>query len=35
MFDIVDFGLELAAGTGIAPSSNGAICKGNGPISDF
>ena len=27
VFDIVDFAAEMATGTGIAPSTNGAICK--------
>lgn len=28
MFDIVDFTVELATGTGIAPSTNGQLCAG-------
>lgn len=35
VFDIVDFTSELATGTGIAPSTNGAICEAVGPIPDF
>jgi hypothetical protein len=35
VFDIVDFTHELATGSGIAPSTNGEICKAVGPIPDF
>lgn len=35
VFDIVDFTTELATGSGIAPGTNGAICKAVGPLPDF
>ena len=35
VFDIADYGAELATGSGITPSTNGSFCKNIGPISDF
>ncbi|MCB1594437.1 MAG: hypothetical protein KDI76_05935, partial [Xanthomonadales bacterium] len=35
VFDIVDFTHELGTGSGIAPGTNGAVCKAVGPIPDF